>query len=78
LKSIHELVREYDFKFIGSCSCNGYKTVKYTREVLKLEWRKSAGTFRLYTPDKMFSNRWEKIENLQFKIEKYVLEQKKV
>lgn len=78
MKSIHELVRKYDFKFIGSCSCNGYKTIKYARAGVKLEWRKSAGTFRLYTPDKMLSNRWEKIENLQFKIEQYAISQEKV
>lgn len=72
LKSYHELVREYQFKFKGACPCNGNETHKYKGpNMLTLEVRKYGGTFRLYNQDKMFSDRWEKLIYLEDKLKKH-------
>jgi len=83
LKSYHELVREYDFKFKGACPCNGNETHKYKGpNSLTLEVRKHGGTFRLYNNDKMLTNRWEILLHLEEKLKMYgvlaVLETKKL
>lgn len=72
LKSVHELVREYKFKFRGTCSCGGYETHKYKNENgVWLEWRKFVHTFKLYNADKILSDRWENLLNLESKLKQH-------
>lgn len=70
VKSIHELVRKYQFSFKGSCNCNGYETLKFQNDnKMWLEWRKGQTTFKLWNADKLHTKRWEPILLLESKLE---------